>query len=70
MGSGCGLNNNSCSGTFKFKLQSDKKKENITTGFLQKLLRNDYGTFKFKLQSWKTKDDIYRCQLLKKIIKE
>jgi len=45
MGTGCGLNNNSCSGTFKFELQPDKTTENITTEFLQKLLRNKYRSF-------------------------
>jgi len=45
MGTGCGLNNNSCSGTFKFKLQSGKNEHDITTDFLQKLLRNTRGSF-------------------------
>ena len=45
MGTGCGLNNNSCSGTFKFKLQSGKNEDNITTDFLGLLLRNYYCSF-------------------------
>ena len=45
MGSGCGLNNNICSGTFKFELKSGMKISDITTEFLQKLLRNTYESF-------------------------
>ena len=45
MGTGCGLNNNSCSGTFKFELQPGKTKENIDSDFLQKLLRNTHKSF-------------------------
>ena len=45
MGTGCGLNNNSCSGTFKFKLQPGKEKKDITTDFLGLLLRNTRESF-------------------------
>jgi len=45
MGTGCGLNNNICCGTFKFELQSDKKITHITADFLQKLLRNNHISF-------------------------
>ena len=55
MGTGCGLNNNSCSGTFKFKLQSGKNEDNITTDFLKKLLRNQYGSF---IRGHDTKEDV------------
>ena len=45
MGTGCGLNNKTCSGTFKFKLQPQKTKGHITTDFLGLLLRNNNNSF-------------------------
>jgi surface protein len=45
MGTGCGLNNNSLCGTFKFKLHSGKTKKDIDSNFLQNLLRNNNNSF-------------------------